>query len=82
MAADGNGHAGPPALLVSEGQGQEEAEAAAVTPTTRCYVCGKKSKFRCSKCKQVKYCSTECQRAHWAVHLKECVDPPPKIFLT
>ena len=72
MAADGNGHAGPPALLVSEGQGQEEAEAAAVTPTTRCYVCGKKSKFRCSKCKQVKYCSRECQRAHWAVHRKEC----------
>lgn len=62
-----------------EGGGkEEEAEAAAVTPSSRCYECGKKSKLRCSKCKQVKYCSTECQRAHWAVHRKECVGPRGK----
>lgn len=31
------------------------------------------SKFKmCAKCKNVAYCSRECQVAHWAEHKKEC----------
>ena len=27
---------------------------------------------RCGRCKQVAYCSVECQKAHWKVHKKSC----------
>lgn len=27
----------------------------------------------CARCRVVKYCSVECQKAHWNVHKKECV---------
>ena len=27
---------------------------------------------RCGKCRQVCYCSTECQKVHWKLHRKEC----------
>ena len=27
---------------------------------------------RCSRCKQVWYCSRECQKAHWKVHKPDC----------
>lgn len=30
-----------------------------------CPVCGKKGSKRCSRCLQVYYCSSECQRQHW-----------------
>lgn len=30
---------------------------------------------RCSQCKLVYYCSTECQKEHWAKHKLECVGP-------
>jgi hypothetical protein len=29
-------------------------------------------KLRCSRCKQVKYCSRACQKAHWKAHKKLC----------
>lgn len=27
---------------------------------------------KCSRCRSVEYCSTDCQRAHWPVHKKAC----------
>ena len=42
-----------------------------------CAVCGKQHskqhKLRvCSGCQSVRYCSTECQQAHWRQHRKDC----------
>lgn len=28
----------------------------------------------CSRCETIKYCSKECQRAHWPIHKPSCVD--------
>ncbi|CAF0869016.1 unnamed protein product [Brachionus calyciflorus] len=28
--------------------------------------------FQCSKCKKIKYCSRDCQIAHWSLHKKDC----------
>lgn len=40
------------------------------------YKCGKCNKCcgssRCGKCKRVFYCNSECQKAHWKQHKKEC----------
>ena len=27
---------------------------------------------RCGQCREVRYCGKECQRAHWAIHRKNC----------
>lgn len=37
-----------------------------------CASCGKKATHACSLCHAVKYCSQDCQRAHWKVHKKTC----------
>mmetsp|Transcript_64481 Transcript_64481/g.97178 ORF Transcript_64481/g.97178 Transcript_64481/m.97178 type:complete len:189 (-) Transcript_64481:114-680(-) len=47
---------------------QEEAEA---TLCLRCRKGGPDLK-RCVRCKQVRYCGTECQKAHWKQHKKVC----------
>jgi len=41
-----------------------------------CEVCGTKNRnmYYCSKCKSIKYCSVECQRADWKKHKPVC-DP-------
>jgi len=47
--------------------------------------CGKtKSELRegqiiklCAKCKEVCYCSKECQSEHWPAHKKTCKKPSP-----
>lgn len=39
----------------------------------KCYkCCVKDGGKRCGRCKTVKYCSAECQRADWAEHKSEC----------
>jgi hypothetical protein len=39
-----------------------------------CHYCNKtvEKLLKCSKCKRVKYCSKECQKAHWKDHKKDC----------
>ena len=37
-----------------------------------CAQCDRCGNLRCGKCKQVHYCSKECQKAHWATHKQEC----------
>ena len=41
--------------------------------TNTCNVCGKKAIYKCSNCKQVPYCSKECQRLDWHEHKKICI---------
>lgn len=34
--------------------------------------------LRCARCKTVKYCDAECQKAHWPTHKPECT--PPSLY--
>lgn len=38
-------------------------------------MCGKAAQLLCSRCKAVRYCSRECQKAHWKEHKKVCKAP-------
>lgn len=37
-----------------------------------CAVCGKEAPYRCTHCKNVRYCSRECQKADWKTHKPIC----------
>jgi len=40
-----------------------------------CWYCNKESEAKlkiCSKCTKARYCSVDCQRAHWSEHKKIC----------
>lgn len=56
----------------------EATTTAAVSNVNRCDSCGKegpitgKALMRCGRCQKVAYCSTECQRAKWGQHKKNC----------
>jgi tetratricopeptide (TPR) repeat protein len=39
---------------------------------TNCANCGIEGKSACGKCHRVRYCSKECQKAHWSTHKKSC----------
>jgi hypothetical protein len=42
-------------------------------PTFRCSCCAKKGAIKvCVRCRDVLYCDTECQRAHWVLHKLVC----------
>ena len=39
----------------------------------KCALCGNPAKLRCSRCQRAWYCTSDCQRTHWAsVHKREC----------
>ena len=42
------------------------------TSRDTCASCGAIAAFHCSRCTQVKYCSKDCQRAHWKKHRPAC----------
>lgn len=37
-----------------------------------CATCGAEAEKRCSKCKQIWYCTRDCQAAHWKIHKANC----------
>ena len=39
-----------------------------------CAVCGQESKKSCSRCRQVRYCSRECQEEAWPSHRLDCLE--------
>jgi hypothetical protein len=39
-----------------------------------CFVCDKKTTSCCVNCKQIHYCSRECQKNNWLIHKKECAE--------
>ena len=40
--------------------------------TNNCTVCGKDADKKCSRCKEVAYCSKECQAISWKTHKNDC----------
>jgi hypothetical protein len=44
----------------------------------RCGYCDKPATNQCGKCKKIRYCGIECQRAHWKQHKSGCQDHSPK----
>ena len=59
--------------------------AKAPEPPNACSLCGKppakdKKLLVCGRCKEVKYCNSGCQKAHWAAgHKAVCAKPKPSI---
>lgn len=44
----------------------------------KCNTCGKEAGKICTQCRQVHYCSLECQRSDWKAHKKQCFPPGAK----
>ena len=74
-------------LKASAAQGSRDA-ASALTSMRACAACGTpRPRYMCQRCKEVKYCNTECQRKHWTEgpepHKAHCirkhVPPPPAV---
>ena len=61
--------------LLSEGQTKAAMKEvkARTHSTLSCIMCGKPdAKSACGRCKTVRYCGAQCQRAHWPTHKSEC----------
>lgn len=45
------------------------------TSINRCPCCGciNGVKYKCSRCKAMRYCSKTCQQVHWKVHKRACI---------
>ncbi|GMH78502.1 hypothetical protein TrST_g6495, partial [Triparma strigata] len=41
--------------------------------------CSKPAPLKCSRCKEVRYCSKKHQKTHWKLHKKLCVPPGERI---
>ena len=52
-----------------------------VTSVPQCFLpgCSKPAPLKCSRCKEVRYCSKEHQKSHWKIHKKLCVPPGERI---
>ena len=44
-------------------------------------VCGQYGEYICLKCKNKRYCSSECQKKDWIIHKKECLEIIPTFNL-
>ena len=45
-----------------------------------CPMCKKVAENKCTACKEVFYCSRECQKKHWKTHKIECKSLPYKVI--
>lgn len=43
-----------------------------IMESTACVNCGIPSKLKCTNCKNVFYCTKECQKDHWKKHKNNC----------
>lgn len=63
---------------------EREVEHLAEMESKRCTACGKGDKDAvlktCVACKLARYCSVECQKAHWPKHKKECKRRAAELF--
>ena len=39
-----------------------------------CANCGAPSRHRCGRCRSVYYCSNECIKSNWNIHMAQCID--------
>lgn len=75
----GSGNTSPTSLN-SSAKPSEDEKAAESTANTRsqpaqsvkCSVCGNASRYMCGRCQEERYCSSNCQHAHWSHHRKWC----------
>src|SRR5262249_25618406 len=65
-----------------------EAQQPDTPPLRKCERCGKEGPNfpRCGRCKEVYYCSQDCQKKHWTQHKADCIRPedrpkPPDVDL-
>ncbi|KZS94860.1 hypothetical protein SISNIDRAFT_484386 [Sistotremastrum niveocremeum HHB9708] len=47
--------------------------------TRTCAVCNVRTRKTCTGCRCTPYCSTECQKKHWVLHVVECDNPGREI---
>lgn len=59
----------------NKGQPQLPSQPPSASACAACRGPGKPSLSACSACKVVKYCSSDCQKAHWKVHKRTCKKP-------
>ena len=64
----------PAAQLRSADAGDGDTTAPGMVNGLRvCFTCGRPSKNLCGGCRKVRYCSAECQAAHWPAHSLVCM---------
>ena len=58
---------------------QRQMRKAKEKPSRKCVVCQTATSIKCQGCKEVYYCTTDCQKADWKQHKKKCKMPPLSI---
>ena len=71
----GGGTAATAATASDDGNSKKKAakQSGAAVVVHACAYCETKAEQCCSRCKQVWYCGSHCQRLHWKIHKKECI---------
>jgi hypothetical protein len=74
--AKGGDEGGAAAAAAAEEEEEPQSQAASHRPVEVCAGCGcgggGGSMKKCGTCRSVRYCGSECQHKHWAVHKVHC----------